>query len=126
MHATTETAPASAAADELDLMALDRSHHQAWVGRLAARLGLPLSGDVSGYFGANYDHELGEALSTINGRVAVESVTWSVKNPGLARDRAMIGAGLSYDLARNVQFNVDAKGGTSASYSYNAGMRIVF
>jgi len=126
LNGTTEIAASANGAATLDQMGIGRSHHQAWVSRLDAKIGTVLLKNLTGYVDANYDHELGGQFTTINGHVAVEAVNWAVTNPGLARDRLSIGAGVKFDVTPSLQINLEAKGGTSAEHSYNAGVHIVF
>jgi hypothetical protein len=126
LNGFAETAATTNGASALDLMQVGETHHQAWVGQMTAKLGTNLTKGLTGYVDVTYDHELGRQLTSINGNVAVESVSFTVNNPGLSRDRALAGAGIKLDVTPTLQFNLDAKGGTDAAYNFNGGLRLSF
>ena len=126
LNGFAETAAATGGASALDLMQVGETHHQAWVGQMTAKLGTSLTKGLTGYVDVTYDHEMGRQLTSINGNVAVESVSFTVNNPGLSRDRALAGAGVKLDVTPTLQLNLDAKGGTDAAYNFNGGLRLSF
>ncbi len=126
LHGFTETGGAIGSAGTLDLLHIGDTHHTAWIGKFDAKLGTELAKDLVGYATVSYQHELGRELTPITGNVNVEAITFTVNNPGLARDRVMGGIGARYSLTPSVQLTVDAKGGSNSSYNFGGGLRIVF
>jgi hypothetical protein len=126
LHNFTETTGAVAGAGALDLMNLHETNHTAWVGRLDAKLGTELTKNAVGYVDVTYEHELGRQMTPITGNVAVENVNYTVNNPGLARDRVVAGLGAKLNVTPTLQFNLDAKGGTNAAYTFGGGLRLSF
>jgi hypothetical protein len=126
LHGFGETATATGSANPVDLMKVSDTRHNAWVGKLDAKLGTNLAQNVVGYVAMSYEHEMGARMTTINARLAVDSTTWSVNNPGLSRDRVMGGIGFKLNLSSAIQLNLDAKGGTDTAYNVGGGLRLVF
>ena len=121
-----ETGAASGAANAIDLMDVSKSHHQAWVGRLNAKVGKEVARNASAYLALDYEHEMGGRMTAINGNLRVDSVGWTVTNPGLARDRVMAGVGTTVKLSSKLRLNLDAKGGNNAAYKFGGGLRLSF
>ena len=126
MHGFTETAAATGSAGVLDRMSVAATDRHPLIARLKGKMGTKLARSVTGFVDMTYDHQMSGQLTPITGNVAVETTTFTVKSPGLARDRVSGGAGLKVDLSSAVQFNVEAKGGSDAAYNFGGGVRLSF
>jgi hypothetical protein len=122
MHETVdafdETTASSGGADALDRMSVGRVSRNAYIGRLAGTLGYTVTPTVQLYAKGTYDHEFGKRMTDITARVSVEDTSFTVQNPGLARDRFNAGGGVKVNLSQRLQLNADASAGTSASYRF--------
>ena len=126
LNGFTEYGAASNAAGTLDLMHVGETHHQAWVAQLDARVTRDITRHLEGYVAAHYDGELGAKDTPITGNVAVESVNYTVINPGLARNRASGEAGVQLHITPSLDLDAHAKGGTDAAYNFGGGLRLSF
>ncbi|WP_404711769.1 autotransporter-associated beta strand repeat-containing protein [Sphingomonas sp. MMS24-J13] len=110
----------------LDLFGVRRTTENRTVAKLDGKLGYALTPMVTAYVKAGYLHEFGGANTAIVADGAIDPITVTVDNPGLAKDRANAGLGLQVNLSQKLQLNADATGGTQGSYRIGGGVKLRF
>lgn len=89
-------------------------------------VGYQLSKSAQGYLTLALDQDLEKGVHAVTANVALESVAFSVVNPGLNATRAKIGLGTRVNLGSNILWNVEGNVGNSSSYGVKTGVSFRF
>ncbi|WP_159756898.1 autotransporter-associated beta strand repeat-containing protein [Sphingomonas sp. 8AM] len=110
----------------LDLFRIQRQRRDSGIGRLNAQLGYSVTPNALTFVKVGYVHEFKDGLTPITAEGAIDPITVTMTNPGLARDRVNAGVGAQFDVGQGVRIGLDASAGNYESYRIGGNVRFRF
>lgn len=110
----------------LDLFNIRRQRRDGAISRLNAQLGYSVTSNALTFVKVGYVHEFKDGLTPITADGAIDPISVTMTNPGLARDRVNAGLGAQVDLGRDLRIAVDASAGNYENYRIGGNIRFRF
>jgi hypothetical protein len=113
-------------AAQLDTMTVHDQNHKVSLLKADANISYNFNKSGAVYLKLGVLQDLDYKLHSLDANVRLESVNFTVQNPGLEKTRATSGLGLRLKVLEGLQFNADGSIGTDGSFSFGSGIRYSF
>ncbi len=110
----------------LDLFNIRRQRRDGAVSRVNAQVGYTVAPNALTFLKVGYVHEFKDGLTPITADGAIDPISVTMTNPGLARERVNAGVGVQVDVAENVRIAADASVGNYENYRIGGSIRFRF